>query len=163
MGCPSSCVLGDNLVFSVTTHEPTTGVLTDADAAPAYRVYEDETETAVLSGTMAKLDDGNTTGFYSEQLAVTAANGFEAGKTYTIYVTAAVGGDTGGISFAFKAEHLVAGVTVPEALRRIGVITSGLISGAGTGVETFVDWDSSVHTVVVTVDDDGNRSQVVFN
>jgi len=102
MGCPSKCTLGDNITFSVCTHDPDTAVLTDADAVPAYRVYEDETATAITTGNMAKLDDANTTGFYTETLAVTTANGYEAGKTYTIYITAAVGGDTGGIPFGFK-------------------------------------------------------------
>jgi len=102
MGCPSSVELGDNLVFSICTHDPDTGVLTDADAAPTYRVYEDETAVAILTGTMTKLDDANTTGFYTELIACTIGNGFEDRKTYTIYVEATVDSDTGGISFAFK-------------------------------------------------------------
>ena len=40
MGCPSQVELGQTLVFSCTTHDPDTGVLTDADAVPSYRVYE---------------------------------------------------------------------------------------------------------------------------
>ena len=104
MGCPSKVVIGDNLVFSVTTHTPSTGALTDADAVPAYRVYEDETDPPILTGNMAKLDDDDTTGFYTESIACTAVNGFEDGKTYTIYVSAAVGGVTGGCTFGFKAE-----------------------------------------------------------
>lgn len=103
MGCPALCAIGDNLVFSVTTHDPDTGVLTDADSAPTYRIYEDETATAILTGSMSKLDDGNTTGFYTELIAATAANGFEDGKTYTIYIEATVDGDTGGMAYAFKA------------------------------------------------------------
>jgi len=102
MGCPSECTLGDNLTFSVCTHDPDTAILTDADAVPAYRVYEDETTAAILTGNMAKLDDVNTTGFYAETLAVTSGNGFEAGKSYSIYVTAVVGGDTGGLPLGFK-------------------------------------------------------------
>ena len=62
MGCQSEVSVGDNLVFSVTTHDPDTGVLTDADAVPSYRLYEDETATPILTGNMAKLDDANTTG-----------------------------------------------------------------------------------------------------
>ena len=54
MGCPSVALLGGNLVFTITTHDPDTGVLTDADAAPAYRVYENTTTTALLTGTMSK-------------------------------------------------------------------------------------------------------------
>lgn len=103
MGCPSDVKIGDNLVFSITTHDPDTGVVTDADAAPAYRVYEDETGTAILTGTMAKLDDENTTGFYSELIACTSANGFEDGKSYTVYIEATVDSDKGAISYGFSA------------------------------------------------------------
>ena len=102
MGCQSEVVLEDNLTFSVCTHDPDTGVLTDADGVPTYRLYEDETATPILTGSMAKLDDANTTGFYTELIACTAANGFESGKSYTIYIIATVDSDQGGISYAFK-------------------------------------------------------------
>jgi len=65
MGCQSDVAIGQNLVFSICTHDPDTGVLTDADAVPAYRIYEDETAVPILTGNMAKLDDVNTTGFYT--------------------------------------------------------------------------------------------------
>lgn len=103
MGCPAEVEIGSNLVFSICCHDPDTGVLTDADGAPAYRVYEDETATPILTGTMAVLDTVNTTGFYTESIACTTANGFENGKTYTIYITATVDSDTGGIAYGFKA------------------------------------------------------------
>lgn len=102
MGCPTDCKLGDDLVFSICTHDPDTGILTDADSAPSYRIYEDETETSILTGSMAKLDDSDTTGFYTELIACTTGNGYEIGKTYTIYIEATVDSDMGGITFAFK-------------------------------------------------------------
>jgi len=102
MGCPSQVELDDNLVFSVTTHDASTGILTDADAPPEYRIYEDETATAILTGSMAKLDDGNTTGFYTELIACTSANGFERGKGYTIYIYGSVDGNEGGLSLGFR-------------------------------------------------------------
>lgn len=101
MGCQDEVILGNNLTFTITTHDPDTGVLTDADAPPVYRVYEDEGAVPVLNGVMAGLDVGNTTGFYSELLACTAANGFELNKSYSVYVSAIVGGDTGGMTFGF--------------------------------------------------------------
>jgi len=104
MGCQTEVYLGNNLTFSVCTHDPDTGVLTDADAVPAYRVYEDETAVAILTGDMAKLDDANTTGFYTELLACTTANGFEVGKSYTIYIAATVDSDTGGIAYNFTVK-----------------------------------------------------------
>lgn len=96
--------IDDLLTFTVTTHTFATGALTDADGDPAYRVYEDETGTAILTGTMAKLDDANTTGHYSEQITLSAANGFEVGKSYSIYITAAVSSVTGGTVRSFQVE-----------------------------------------------------------
>ena len=113
MGCPTGVKIGDNLVFSITTHDPDTGAITDADSAPTYRVYEDETDTAILTGTMAKLDDANTVGFYTELIECTAGNGFENGKSYTIYIEATVDGDTGGISYGFKAYNYIKILGIP--------------------------------------------------
>lgn len=97
-----SWAIDDGLTFGVQTHSPSTGDLADADSVPTYRVYEDETGTAILNGSMAKLDDTNTTGFYSEQLTLSAANGFERGKSYTIYIAGTVESVTGGKSHNFQ-------------------------------------------------------------
>ena len=139
MGCPSEVILEDNLVFSITTHDPDTGVLTDADAVPAYRVYEDETGTAILTGNMAKLDDANTTGFYSELIACTTANGFENGKSYNIYITATVDSDEGGISFGFKARDLA---TTAAAVwdRVLSGATHNIATSAGRRLRNIQDF-----------------------
>ena len=132
MGCPSKVIIGDNCVFSICTHDPDTGVLTDADSAPTYRVYEDETGTAILTGTMAKLDDANTTGFYTESIACTSGNGFEDGKTYSIYIEATVDSDTGGIAYSFKAEEGDATVIQNNTISGIKVAKIMEIPSAGT-------------------------------
>lgn len=138
MGCPSEVKIGNNLVFGITTHDPTAnGALTDADSAPTYRIYEDETGTAILTGTMAKLDDANTTGFYSELIACTAGNGFEDAKTYTIYIEATVNGNKGGITFSFKARtRLLADVSNLDAA--VSSRSSHSASQAGTDAATKV-------------------------
>ena len=105
MGCPRKAFINDNLVFGICTHDPNTGVLTDADAAPAYRIYADEVAFPVLTGELAKLDDAGTTGFYTEKIACTRQNGFGRGKTYTVYIEAVVGGDKGGMCYGFKAYY----------------------------------------------------------
>ena len=120
MGCPTHVELEDNLIFSITTHDPDTGVLTDASAVPIYRIYEDGTETPILTGDMDdgsaatthEFDDGNTTGFYVKTIDCSAANGFEEGKTYTIYIEATVDGDKGGMSYAFKVSSTYKAVTM---------------------------------------------------
>lgn len=87
MSAPDQSILGQNLTFTVQAKDGT-GAAVDAASNPAYSVYEDETGTAILTGTMAKL--ASQIGFYSEQIATTAANGFEQYKTYTIRITATV-------------------------------------------------------------------------
>lgn len=116
MGYPSKVRSGDSVVFSVCSHDSDTGILTDADAAPKYQLYEDESGASIHSGYMAKLDDANTTGFYTETISCTVGNGFEAAKTYTIYIVATVSGNQGGICYAFKLrpiEKLYFGVKNP--------------------------------------------------
>lgn len=87
MGCPSTCILGENLTFTVQTYGGT-GAPTNATGNVSYSVYEDETASAILTGTMSQL--ASQTGFYSEQIGCTTANGFERYKSYTIRTTATV-------------------------------------------------------------------------
>ena len=101
MGCQSQVDIDDYFTFSICTHDPDTGELADADAAPAYRLYENETATPILTGTMTTLDATETTGFYTERIECSAANGFENRKSYTIYIVAIVDGDTGGVAYSF--------------------------------------------------------------
>jgi len=95
MGFPTNAILGKNYTFTVQARDGW-GAATDSDALPTYSVYEDETSTAIATGTMSKLDDAGTAGFYSEQLTVTEANGYENYKSYTVRVAYAV--TTGGAS-----------------------------------------------------------------
>ena len=129
MGCQSEVEIGQNLTFSITTHDPDTGVLTDADAAPTYRIYEDETGTAILNGSMAKLDDANTTGFYTEQVACTVANGFEDDKSYMIYIEATVDSDTGGICYGFRVKNNVWSES-PRTLTQAAASVVSAVSGS---------------------------------
>lgn len=99
-----SWTIDDLLTFTVQTQVFATGVATDADAAPAYRVFEDETGTPIINGSMALLDSANTNGFYSEQITLSAANGFEKGKSYSIRIEATVSGVVGATVRTFQME-----------------------------------------------------------
>lgn len=96
--------IDDLLTFYANTTRFDTGNATDADAVPAYRVYEDETGTAILTGNMALLDSANTAGFYSEQITLSAANGFEKGKSYAIYIAATVNSVAGATHHTLQIE-----------------------------------------------------------
>jgi hypothetical protein len=85
-----SWAIDDVLTFHCVTHRADTGAATAADSAPTYRVYEDSTTTAILNGTFTAMDQANTTSGYYAQITLSAANGFEAGKEYAIFIKATV-------------------------------------------------------------------------
>lgn len=118
MGCPDEAILGQNLTFTAQVTD-TSGAPSDAAALPTYSVYEDETGTAILTGTMAKLDDAGTTGFYSEQIGVTTANGFELWKTYIVRATATVGGTA-----VAMTDHFLVVQTALSATTTTGALTT---------------------------------------
>ena len=152
MGCPSQVLLNDNAVISVTTHDPGTAALTDAAANPSYRVYEDLTAAPILTGTMPKLDDVNTTGFYAVLLACTVANGFELGKNYTVYIEATVNGTTGGISYGFNIKNcsnFPAGST-----EYTYTVVNSVTSAPLDGVEVWISTDLAGTNIIWAGDTD---------
>jgi hypothetical protein len=77
-----------NYTFMTTTHRASTGGCNDAFSAPLYRVYEDTTSTAIVTGSMFLFDSANTCGLYAAQITLSAGSGFEKGKTYHVYIEA---------------------------------------------------------------------------
>ena len=63
----------------------TFGVSADADSVPTYAIYEHETTTAIVTGSMAKL--GSVTGFYTEEITPTSALGFEVLHSYQLRIS----------------------------------------------------------------------------
>ena len=97
--------LDETLYFTCNTHDSTAegSPATDADAEPTYRVYENETATPIDNGTLTLIDAANTAGFYSEALTLTSAGTkYEAGKSYTIYVSATVDSVVGTMTHNFQ-------------------------------------------------------------
>jgi DNA-binding transcriptional ArsR family regulator len=108
--------IDDNLTFCCNTFDPADGAAADADDAPSYRIYEDETATPIVTGSLAKLDDANTLGFYSEQVALSAANGFEKGKSYTVRIEATVNSVVGVAVHSLQIEAEVDAQTISASL-----------------------------------------------
>jgi hypothetical protein len=156
------------------THLPSTAAEGDADSLPTYRVYEEITDTTILTGTMAKLDDANTVGLYAARIALTAANGFEAGKEYGVRMRAIVETipmsktETFGI-WPSVIPSTVAGTAVvlgqgPYKLRRSATNSQNITVYAGDqfplafelvdGTDAPVPLDGLTLTVRVVADDD---------
>jgi hypothetical protein len=141
------------LVFAVNTHSASTGAATDATGDPSYRVYEDETGTPILTGTMGKLDDANTTGFYSEELTISSGNGFEAGKTYTIYITATVGSIAGTTERHFACWP----ATINSQIDANVVQISG-DSGAADNLESYTDGTTPMPVNAIQISGDATAA-----
>lgn len=94
LGEVKECEIDSACTFYVTTHN-NTGSNKDADSVPSYRIYEEETGTALTTGTMTLLDAANTNGFYSESFTPATAAGYEASKQYGLYICATVDSITG--------------------------------------------------------------------
>ena len=82
MSCPTECVLGQNLVFSVNC-KGADGTATTPTGNVSYSLYEDETTTEILSGTMT-VDFDSKTGFCTEQVGCTAAFRFGSDTQWSL-------------------------------------------------------------------------------
>lgn len=107
----------DVLYFPANTHSPSTGAATDSDSVPAWRCYENDTTAPILTGTMSLLDGSNTAGLYMANITLSAANGFEVGKCYTVYVAATVGGITSTMAHTFQVEAAIASASAIVTLQ----------------------------------------------
>lgn len=115
---PGPYHIDDLLTFTVNIHNPETAGEIDADELPTWRLYKEETATPILTGSMALLDDANTTGFYSEQITLSAANGFEIDKDYEVRIRAIVNGVPAVTIKEFRItptpENIFSSFTIPE-------------------------------------------------
>jgi hypothetical protein len=105
----------------LTASQFSTGAALDATGSPAYRVYEQTTDTPILTGSFSVLDNASTVGLYAVSLTLSAANGFEVGKSYAVYATATVDG---------VAAHTLADQFVVQATIASQVPTAAAIATA---------------------------------
>jgi hypothetical protein len=97
-------IIGDTLVFTVNTHNTTTGAQQDADSLPTFRVYENLNASPVLTGAVALFDSTNTTGFYSGAITL---SGLSQNNSYNIRVEGTVGGVTSATILFFQIKAKV--------------------------------------------------------
>lgn len=98
--------------FDVVTHTASTGTSTNADSSGTYEVYEEATDTAILTAQALVLRAGQT-GVYRGSFTASAANGFEAGKWYSVVAAstvATIAGKAVAMHFRCCPAETVAGV-----------------------------------------------------
>jgi len=127
-------------LVGVCVNAPGVGAVT-ADSAPTYKVFEETTDTEILSGSMTERT--GETGKYRAQYTVSAANGFEVGKFYQETVEAIVDAVTyikTTTVFRVVAAEAVAGFPKGDAQYVGGTTqTGGDLATLITAVDDFVD------------------------
>ena len=82
--------LNDVITIPCVTASPSTGAAKVADSSPTYRIYKANSTIPVQTGSMAALDNINTTGLYGANVQLSLVKGFIKGKSYVVYVEAVV-------------------------------------------------------------------------
>lgn len=82
--------LADTIYFHFGTSSTSTGAATDADSTPTVTVAEDGVDMG-YAPTVTNV----ATGLYMVAIVASSGNGFEAGRRYSVYATATVGGVAG--------------------------------------------------------------------
>lgn len=135
--------------FDAVTSTPSTSAAVDADSAPTFEVMEEDTDTAIVSGTMTKRT--SKTGNYRGSITCSTANGFEAGKWYSVVATGIVGGVTGKAvvkNFRVAPAEAVAGVPKVDLWYGLGTLfTEGAAGRLVAGIVKFFNINSPQATM----------------
>lgn len=97
----------NSATFFCNTFSPTTSAAKDADSPPTARVYNQNGTLIDGAFSMSKVDDSNTTGFYSDNIDLVDEGMNIAGGRYFIYIEAVVDGITGTTCCTFDVEPTV--------------------------------------------------------
>ena len=123
--------LEDILHCSFATFNPDTGANKDADSLPTAVVYEEGSSTALVSTVTVT---NMTTGRYRLNVTIAAADGYEAGKYYELWVSATVTGTGSPVTqsaplVSFKATTSVVDDTALAATALSTAIWTGTKAG----------------------------------
>jgi len=97
-----------------TTRAFATGIPTTLGGTPVLSVYEENNLTQITAGVSVTVDYDSMTGLNQATIVATAANGYEAGKSYDLVITT---GTVGGVSvvgevvYSFTIEDSAAGLS----------------------------------------------------
>jgi hypothetical protein len=144
--------LDEVMYFDCITSHPSTGAATDADSTPTFAVYEESTDTDIgVGGNLTKRT--SLTGNYRGTFTLSAANGFEVGKWYSVIVSATVNAIAGkGVAKNFRvvAAEVTAGYLAAifaDRARTWWVTKAGSDSNNGTRANPFLTINAALAVV----------------
>ena len=123
--------LEDTFTYDFTTRAFTTGIPTTLAGTPVLSVKEGGNDTFITAGVTVDVDTGATpvVGLHEASVVATAANGYEAGKSYALFISA---GTVGGVSVVgevimnFTIEASAAAVDLANGTDGLGAIKAGV-------------------------------------
>jgi hypothetical protein len=129
--------LEDTIYLNFTTRAFSTGVPTTLAGTPVLSVLESNNATPITAGVSVSVDRASVTGLNQATVVATAANGYEVGKSYSLYIST---GTVGGVSVVgevvgqFTIQTSAAAVDLANATDGLGALKT-LIDA----VDNFVD------------------------
>jgi hypothetical protein len=140
--------LEDTVYFRFTTRAFSTGVPTTLGGTPALSVLESNNATPITAGVSLSVDRASVTGLNEATVVATAANGYEVGKSYALYISAGTVGGTsvvGEVVAEFTIQASAAAVDLANATDGLGAL-KGYVDGiestlgaAGAGLTALGD------------------------
>ena len=129
--------LGETFYHFFTTRAFATGVPTTLAGTPALSVREENNATAITAGVSLSVDIGTpaVTGLNQGTVIATGANGYEAGKTYALYVST---GTVGGTSVVGEVVEVFT-VQASAAFTRLGAPAGASVSADVAAVQADTD------------------------
>ena len=129
--------LEDTFRQDFTTRQFSDGVPTTLAGSPVLSVHEEGNDTLITAGVSLDVDVGTSpvAGLNEATIVATAANGYEAGKSYSIFIST---GTVGGVSVVGEVVgHFT--VELSAAFTRLGAPAGASIAADLVVIDNFVD------------------------
>lgn len=142
--------LNKAVYFDATTHNPSTGAVTDADSVPTFDVYHQSTDTGLFGATVMTKRT-SLTGDYRGTFTPSVANGFTVGDYYSVVITAVVNSITAKKTQTFRvvAAEATAGVAEVDVTSINNVSASSVTTVKNVVGLTTADSISALTTAAV--------------
>ncbi|KKK90181.1 hypothetical protein LCGC14_2725690, partial [marine sediment metagenome] len=139
-----------------TTRAFATGIPTVLAGTPVLSVLEENNATPITAGVSVNVDRASVVGLNEATIVATGANGYEAGKSYSIYIST---GTVGGVSVVgevvgqFTIAASAAAVDLANATDGLSALKT-LIDTVNTDLSNGTDGLSALKTLIDTVNTD---------
>ena len=144
--------LEDTFKFDFSTRAFATGIPTTLSGTPVLSVHEEGNDTFITSGVSVDVDIGTSpvTGLNEGTVVATAANGYEAGKSYSVFIST---GTVGGVSAVGEVVHQFT-IGLSAAAVDLANGTDGLGAIKADTAAVLIDTGTTIPATITTAQND---------